>query len=262
MTRDEAKFILQGSRPGESGPDPEALKQAMDLAAHDLELRAWYEQDQAFDQAVLEKLCQIEPPPGLQERILERMTAEHAEVRHNGVMPFKATGRGIALAAAAAVVFLIGFSLPGLLRSGPEAGSAQPVPEYLAYLSEQVINQPHALQHPNATLEDIHYFLEASGVASCTSVPGALLSMQPLGCMVLERNGAKLGVVCFVEDGAIYHLFSANITCYPAIFPDLCKTKLPARFRVGETVFLLWRESDQVNILTHEGANRELNTFF
>lgn len=69
MTRDEAKVILALHRPAPAEPDPQ-LAEAMRIAATDLELKRWFEQQRDFNKTFGEQLRGIEPPRGLAEKIV------------------------------------------------------------------------------------------------------------------------------------------------------------------------------------------------
>jgi hypothetical protein len=62
MTLDEAKIILAAYRIGELDPADANTRAALELAASDPELAAWWENEQDFDRAFARKFASITPP--------------------------------------------------------------------------------------------------------------------------------------------------------------------------------------------------------
>ncbi len=70
MNNDEAKFILAAYRPsGQDATDP-LFTEALAQARRDLDLKAWFNVQLAFDSQISAKLGEIQPPPGLRDLIL------------------------------------------------------------------------------------------------------------------------------------------------------------------------------------------------
>ena len=99
MTDHEAREILLLYRPGQEDQDDDRLQQALELAAHDPELAAWFEQHRALQKAVRACLQQIQVPEGLKEQILSERKAYFA----------KTTRRRAAVAVASLVVIAAAF---------------------------------------------------------------------------------------------------------------------------------------------------------
>jgi len=70
MTAEEAKTILSTCRVDQLDTDNPDVRAALDLAAANPELAAWWEAEQAFDRAFARKLSTIDAPRPLQEAIL------------------------------------------------------------------------------------------------------------------------------------------------------------------------------------------------
>ena len=65
MNSPEAQFILSACRPGRADAEDARVSEALALAQDDPELAAWWEDQQAFDAALVGKLKDVPPPPEL-----------------------------------------------------------------------------------------------------------------------------------------------------------------------------------------------------
>lgn len=263
MKKTDIKLLLQGSRPGEPGVNPEHLREALEHLSRDEELQRWYELDQAFDQAFLEKIQQIEPPPGLREAILNRDPP-----RATLPIPRLAAPdlRFWKLAAAALVIFFIGFSMPWILRqpSSPSAedGTRPLVPDYIAHLSSELLNRPKPLTHRGASFDQMKVHLASANVSARAPASLELENWEAVGCLVLEWRKTQIGMLCFRHGETVFHLLYADLDKYEKLFPEIPREDLPLSFRVDDSAFRVWVDEFHINILTHEGNYQDLEQFF
>jgi hypothetical protein len=122
MTNEEAQFLLQGYRPDGRDAQAPQLAEALEQMKRDPTLQRWFEEQQAFDKAITEKLRSEPIPPGLKGDILAGGKTLHVPGwwrRHPVV-----TALAACLAALIAVATL-------LLERGSEPG-------FLAYRGDMV----------------------------------------------------------------------------------------------------------------------------
>lgn len=73
MDIQKIKERLAALRPEDLDPEDPEIGELLMLVEEDLELGEWFAREQVFDQAFADKLQQIQPPEGLDERILSAM---------------------------------------------------------------------------------------------------------------------------------------------------------------------------------------------
>lgn len=70
MNSQQAKFLLQGYRPGGGDADDALFREALNQVAHDPALAAWFERERSFDAKISEGLREVAPPAELRDFIL------------------------------------------------------------------------------------------------------------------------------------------------------------------------------------------------
>lgn len=73
MDINKIKERLAALRPEDLDPEDPEIGELLMLVEEDLELGEWFAQQQVFDQAFADKLQEIQPPEGLDQRIVEAM---------------------------------------------------------------------------------------------------------------------------------------------------------------------------------------------
>ena len=193
MTSDEAKFILSAFRPDGSDAGNPAFADALRMAGIDPMLGSWFDRSRAHDAAVAVKLREVAPPAGLREAIL-------AGARVSGPKRGEGTGRmwlaGLAAAAALAVVIV---SMKAPARPEP-AGSA-----FAGFAINDMVTGKHGGTGEPAGA------LVAELQAGGSRMPGAdrinFERLRDSGCRTLSFSGRTVIEVCFVRDGALFHLY-------------------------------------------------------
>jgi hypothetical protein len=192
MTTDEAKFILSAFRPSGSDTGDAAFGEALRFAGDDPALGAWFAQSRAHDRAVAGKLAQVAPPPGLREAILAGVRVGDSQ-RSSGL----GWGWIAGLAAAAAVAVGI-FSMRAPER--PDSGTSA----YAGFAINDMSEKHGGRGEPTGALVAA---LQVKG----SRMPGAdqidFEKLRDTGCRTLNFAGHDVIEVCFVRDGAVFHLY-------------------------------------------------------
>ena len=165
------------------------------------------------------------------------------------------------LAAAAALIVAFVIFLPQ--TQTPEASKQEALPDSLAFVKETVVEDyAFQLEKRSQSLPELQAYLASYGTPNYSEETSKLISMTPLGCLRLQYQGVDLGLICFEDKTDVYHVLSASRNEFQTLFPNLALENLPAIFESGQTSFKVWKDDQNVNILTHSGSNQEINKFF
>lgn len=241
MNNQQARFILGAYRTdGRDASDP-AFAEALEQAKHDPELRAWFEKQQKFDAACSAKLESIAPPPGLREAILagSRMSAAQPQAKRRWWT------NPTWLAAAAAVVFLAAWGIS--LRPGRPGGAelARLALRDLAEAHDQHVGFPPEVAAEQAQLAGLR-----TPLASSLKLDYA--DLQKKNCRSLMVGGKRMFEVCFLRDGAWYHVYVGRRSDFA---PGALDPKALMNVR-GDYASTVWADANNVYALvTHAGAD-------
>lgn len=193
MTNEEAKFILSAYRPNGSDAGDSAFSDALRMAAEDPMLVAWFALSRAHDAAIAAKLGQISPPSGLREAILAgaRVSDSRRNDRRNWVW--------IAGLTAAAALAMVVVSMKTPVR--PDSAGAA----FAGFAIEDVLNGKHGGKgEPTSALVAE---LETAGAKMPGSDQIDFEKLRETGCRTLSFSGHDVLEVCFLRDGALFHLY-------------------------------------------------------
>lgn len=262
MNPSEIKQVLQRVRSNAIGAEDEQVQRAFQELETNPELKAWFEQEEKFNQAMGNELQSITPPPNLRKNILRAMEdakPASSEIPQSKPAPF--LNWMLPLAAAAALIFAFVIFIPQ--GESPEVSALEAFPDSLAFIKKTIIeNYDFQLEKRSQSLPELQAYLASYGTPNYSEESTKLLSMNPLGCLRLEYKGVDLGLICFEDQTFVYHVLSASRNELQNLFPDLTSENLPAIFESGQTSFKVWTDSQNVNILTHNGSNQEITEFF
>lgn len=194
MTNDEAKFLLNGYRPGGADARNPALGGALAQAKEDPALGAWLARSQAFDAAIAARVREVTPPPGLRESILAGAQISVAEARSRWRPSW------LAIAAAVAVLFVVG----GTLWLAPGRQSVR-VPAGFADFALNDLHTPGHIGDPDSTTR--HWLSTSTAALDSGAMPIDLARMQDQGCRSLRFQGRQVFEVCFARGGKEFHLY-------------------------------------------------------
>ncbi|MEN8662547.1 MAG: hypothetical protein ACN4GF_04165 [Lentimonas sp.] len=274
MDRDEAKNILQLCRPGnESDRNDPLIAEAIAMLDNDAELRAWFDEQQAFDADICEQMQRVEPPADLKASILAGMRAHQMEVEPT-VAEFEgmqqqvdtvisqtnsAWWRNPWVGVAALFVFMLAI-INAPSRNDTQVAQDDPalsgLPPILPFLSDQIDGMNiFSFDKKDDNAHQLQSYLASTGAPSPKNLCEQLAGTPTIGCVTFDYNGTKLSMICF-KDGDIYHL----ITAEAADFPEACP-KSPEVYEINDKAFKVWVEDDQLNILTIHGTKNDIPEF-
>lgn len=242
MNNQEARFILQGYRPGGADASDATFSIALDQARLDPALGEWFARAQAFDAAVSAKLGEVPAPAGLRDAILAggRMTASAATGpawwRSFAVMS-AAAGIALLLAfgfalwpkRAAADVLLTQFALKDALHSGTHGGHGEDTASLQAALSD-----------PRARLS--------------RGLPVDFAALRKAGCRTVSFQGHEVFEVCFQRDGAWFHCYIAQ----RADFPTLVAALNPVVIDRDEASTAAWTDAAHLFVVVSKAGRAPL----
>lgn len=196
MNNDEAKFILSAYRSNGADANNAVFCEALQQVKQDPALAAWFARVQAHDSAVVAKLAQIQPPPGLREAILTGGRVSRSS-------RFRGPARWMALAAAVTIL-VTGAALYGLKKPAD-------LHDPLASLALQ----DTAFDRHGGHGEEVKLIQEKLAQPAVRLSQGLALDLEALrstGCRTLAMNGKEVIEVCFNRNGTWYHLYATKGT--------------------------------------------------
>ncbi len=202
MTREQARFLLAARRPTDvKDADPE-FAEALQLARTDPELRRWFENETAFDAAVIGRLQRIRPPDSLRDRIL---------VGRRVSRPLHGWRRPWVVLAASLVVLGAAATLGWFPHRSARAVLVREMCEYIDRTWD------HRFELNTAQFSRAREWLAAQPSPMRLEVPEGLASSPIYGCHVFEWRGSRATLVCFVPRGAdtIVHVISVPREAVP-----------------------------------------------
>lgn len=237
MNNQEAKLILHAYRPnGRDAADP-MFAEALEQARRDPELQQWFANETALNTRIQERLITAVPMPSeLKSNLLAlRKTVRPASWWH----------RPMNLAAAAAILFLAGIAfilLPN--KQGQVVSFREAMAEHSLQTEGHVVFESHQIA-------DIRRWLQDRGFAADFNLPAMLQGGTPQGCRVVDWNGHKATMVCFMLEGQHMDLFVMDRSDLPG-FP---RSGAPQFAKAEGLMTVMWTRGQDVYLLT--GSSKE-----
>ena len=239
MNNQEARLILQAYRPdGQDASDP-LFAEALEQVRRDPELQKWFAQQNSLDVRVQALLEVAIPVP-------RRLKSDLLALRKIS-RPAPWWFQPMKLAAAAAVVLLLGLAVFFLLpqKQTQFASFRETMARYSAQKQEHIVFESH-------DLAEIQQWLQGQGIETSFDLPAALPGRSAQGCRVVDWNGRRATMICFMLKGEHMDLFVMD----RAGLPDLPDTSAPQYAKAGDLMTATWSEGDKIYLLT--GENKEL----
>jgi hypothetical protein len=197
LTNESAKFVLNVYRPNGADAQDPFFRGALEQAARDPELGAWFKEQRSFDSLIADKLAQVQPPVTLHAAILagieNRLPAPRFNIKH--------------LLALAAVLVLSGAILIlWAFESGPGSRSVEQYEEAnLTMLNSTPIPK---LDLVTADFTRTQEYLTEMKAPCIPDLPGPLLDLPTAGCKTFRWKGQEFSLTCFrLPSGELLHVF-------------------------------------------------------
>lgn len=207
ITNEAAKFVLSAYRPNGADAQDPLFRDALEQAACDPELAAWFKEQRSFDSLIAGKLAEFQPPTTLYSSILAGIA--------NRAPANRFTFRS--LLALAAVLVLSGMILlPIYLKSGSRA---QLVEQYQRANLRMLGSVPAPnLDLITADFSRTQAYLADMNAPCIPSLPGSLLDLPTAGCKTLQWNGYQFSLTCFrLPSGELLHVFVIDEKAFRSI---------------------------------------------
>jgi hypothetical protein len=197
ITNERAKFLLSAYRHNGADAQDPIFREALEQAARDPDLGAWFANQRSFDALIAEKLSSVQPPASLKPAILSGLYS--APSKRRSIFPW--------LPALAAVLVLSGILLALThQRSEPERSSlSQYQSVAFGILSEGTAPKLDLL---TSNLSRSQEYLSEKAAPRAPEVPATLRGLQTVGCRAINWNGNMVSLTCFcLPSGELLHLF-------------------------------------------------------
>lgn len=241
MNNAEAKFILQGYRPGGADAGDATFCAAVEQAKSDPALGEWFAKQQTFDAAVGAKLGEVMPPADLRAAILAGGRVTAAGTRHHSWW-----NRPIWMAAAAsvAVVFSAGLAL------WPRQADAF---QEFAY-EDAGLGAMHGHGDRGAATNSLQWALSQPTLRLGDKLPADFANLKATGCRVIDYRGRQVLEVCFNRNGTWFHCYVAQ----SADFPEFAQHTKPLLEDKGSGCIAMWNDSQNLIVVVSRGGRQNL----
>ncbi|HEY1581902.1 MAG TPA: hypothetical protein VGF73_02250 [Chthoniobacterales bacterium] len=246
MTEQEARLILQSYQPELDDPNDPEVANALRLAAENPQFARWWDEEQAFDQAMAAQIAALAAPFGLKTRILAKTTAPATSPIARWI---------VGLAGAAALLFLL-TQVADIWRHASPAAGAAALP---AYASEMVsfVKVPPSLEMMSGNLDAVEGWLKQKE-AIPPSVPPNLAALGPVGCRLLSFREHDVTLICFKRNGGkLAHLFVVD----RAALPNLKPGGTAVFQQEGDWMTATWMEKDRIYMIALQGDKAAVQSF-
>jgi hypothetical protein len=240
MNNQETKLILQAYRCGGQDASDPLFAEALEQARRDPELQKWFAEENALDARIQTSLQTEVPVPRELKSNLLALGKIIRPTPWRWFQPMK-------LAAVAALLVLLGLAAFLLLpqKPGQLASFRETMARYFMQQQGHVAFESH-------DMAKIQQWLQDRGMETNFELPTALHSRPAQGCRVVDWNGRKATMICFIlEDGEHMDLFVVD----RAGLPDFPESRAPQFAKADGLMTATWAEAGKVYLLT--GANKE-----
>jgi len=247
MNRDEAKLILEVSRPGdEAAADPQ-LAAALAVAQADPELGAWLSRERAWDAALRREIRAVPVPADLKasllagSRVVPLPSPESRPLFSTRLTP-------LVWAMAAAVVLFIGLASYRSLH--PAGTSFAQVGQLADFTRDMIAASPVDAHHVDMLNKDFtqvkSWLADHHALADITLPPAIEKAPGLMGCRSMSWHGQPVSMLCFMMEGTRHvDLFvtpAASIADAPApgqpVFASVSQNAM-AGWRAGDNVYVM-----------------------
>ena len=272
MNPEDIKKILAACPPDMLASDDPEIAAALAAAEEDDALRAFREEEAAFDRAFSAKLKAATPPADLKERILVAAANQVVKAKAEAAAPTASTvstGGGGAeviqfpwwknpavwsIAACFVVLFGISVLLPkqqdrDVARAAQLLADEGNELDSLVALAVQRTTSLGGLDFRSRDYTKVENYLQQKDKPLPVLFEGLqqqLASKNSIGCATLQFEDGSVSMICFEDDGRVFHLFVADRTkmsnCSDCPKPELRQ--------VADRKAATWTHGDRAYVLT------------
>lgn len=244
MNREEARFILSSVHPDRIDQHDSHMAEALKFAENDDELRQWLASATEFDRAVTEKMAEVEVPANLKTAITSGLRLAEG----------KTVSRRNALVAAASVAAMLGSAAWWL--ADRQSGTDYLLTRFQSDILDELLALG-PLDHKTTDTDSIANWLHGHGIDPDVNVPEVIDGRQPLGCKLLEWNGRKVSLICFMKPGEEETLMHVVTLSVPTGNSDTSSQHFRDR---GNLSSVVWQQGNTVYLVAALGNDVELPT--
>jgi hypothetical protein len=238
ITNESAKFVLNAYRPNGADAQDPVFQTALEQAARDPELAAWFKEQRSFDLLIAGKLAEFQPPPTLYSTIVAGI-ANRSPIRRFPIRP---------LLALAAVLVLSGAILIPLYNG--DSSRSKLVDQYqIANLTMLSSAPAPNLDLVTADFSRTQEYLAEMQAPCIPFLPGSLLDLPTVGCKKLHWKGQEFSLTCFrLPSGELLHVFVIDEKAFRSInvaeeFKDMNGWHFKCQRRAGMLLMFVSRAS-------------------
>jgi len=238
MDRREAQFILQAYRPNHQDRTDPLFAEALAMVEKDPELAVWFSEQQAFSQALSDKMKEIKVPNHLLSDTL-------AAGKVTSLKPQFKTKRWLALAAAVIVSSLLSMLWMNRFTVSGEENFAAFRVDMGNYMSRIFF-----LDYTSENHDEIRKWLDSKHGITDELIPAVLAKYPSVGCEIISWHDDEVVLICFDVNGELVHLF----TLPNKVFADAPRTERKVTERVGKWETASWSQDGRLYLITTEGS--------
>jgi hypothetical protein len=234
MKNQEARLILQAYRCGGQDASDPLFAEALEQARRDPELQKWFAEENALDARIQASLQTAIPIP---RELKSNLLAQGKIARPTPWRWFQP----LKLAAAAAVLLLLGLAAFLLLPRKP----AQ-LASFRETMARYSMQQQGHVAYESHDMAKIQQWLQDRGMETNFELPAVLHGGPAQGCRVVDWNGRKATMLCFVlDDGEHMDLFVMDRVG----LPNLPEGGAPRFAEANGLKTATWAKDDKVYLL-------------
>jgi len=197
ITNERAKFLLSAYRHNGADAQDPIFREALEQAARDPDLAAWFANQRSFDALIAEKLNSIQPPESLKPAILSGLYS--APSKHRSLFGWLP---------ALAAVLVLSVILVTVTRQTSEPD--RPLLSQYQNAAFAVLSEGPApkLDLLTSDLSRSQEYLSEKAAPRAPEIPAALRELRTVGCKAINWNGRMISLTCFnLPSGELLHMF-------------------------------------------------------
>src|SRR6266404_2176017 len=237
MNNQEAQMILRAYRLGGQDTSDPLIAEALEQAQRDPELQKWLAEEHVFDLRVQAKLrTAMVAPPELKANLLALQKMAR---------PVSSWQRPMWMSAAATAVLLLALATLWL-----RPGNSAQLDSFRNTMVRYSMQEPEHITFETSDTTKIQHWLQRRGMKTEFELPVGLGGKPAEGCRVVDWNGRKVTLICFVlADGNHVDFFVMD----RADFPGLAGSNAPQFAKAGALMTVTWSKGNRVYLLTGGG---------